>query len=329
MKEFFVDLGIEKLYFNQLHKQLLRAYRTGVKLSGNSIILDNEKAIGGIDFFSITDHISLLTLNVKFEEGVDIRRNTIKTPDFYSCLFSLKESVDLHAFNCIDEQEMNRIGFSAKHSALFFSSDVQTLFRVIPNETSKVIIILFTKDAIKDLSPNEDATTTTLFLGETTKGYAAMSPLMIDEVSMFFDFKLSLDLQKLFFWGSILRLLALLTHQVTLEGKRLTDQTGILEAVRLMQIRNLLVSDLSGSCPSIKEMADKAHMGLTKFKSAFKQMFKMPYYQYYQHYRLLAAKESLSIGKSVTETAYNFGFANLGHFSAAFKKKFKVAPSDI
>jgi AraC-like DNA-binding protein len=329
MREFFVNLGVDRSHFTRLYEQLSTSYKTGVTLDADSIVLENETAKGKIDFISITPHLSLLKLNIQFGEDVDIRRVATKTPSFYSCLFSLKETVDLHAFSNVDEQEMNRIGFSAKHSALYFSADVQALFRVIPNEVSKVIIIIFTVNALKELLQDKDDQLISLFSGETVKGYAAMNPLMIDEVSMLFDLAISEGAQELFFWGSALKLIASLTHQVYLEGEKLKQETGILEAARMIQVRNLLVSDLSGNCPAISAMAEKAHMSLTKFKSLFKQMFHLSYYQYYQHYRLIAAKESLVFGKSPTETAYEYGFSNLGHFSSAFKKKFKVSPTEL
>lgn len=329
MREFHVDLGVNKAHFTKLYEQLSKSYQTGVLLDGNSIIVDTEAAKGKIDFFSITPFLSLLRLNIQFSEDVDIRRVATETPAFYSCLFSLKESVDLHAFSNVDEKEMNRIGFSAKHSALYFSADVQTLFRVIPNEVSKVIIIIFTHDALRHVVHDKDAHAINLFSGESTKGYVAMNPVMIDEVSSLFGNGISKETQELFFWGAALKLIASLIQQVHLEGEKLMQETGILEAARMIQVRNLLVSDLSGNCPSITTMAEKAHMSLTKFKSLFKQMFNLPYYQYYQHHRLIAAKESLAFGKSPTETAYEYGFSNLGHFSASFKKKFKISPTEL
>jgi AraC-like DNA-binding protein len=329
MREFRVNLGVDKFHFVKLFEQLSKSYQTGVALVGNCISLDNDTAKGKIEFFSLTADISLLRLNVLFSEDVDIRRIAIHKPAFYSCLFSLKESIDLHAFNNVEEQEMNRIGLAAKHSALFFSSDVQTLFRVIPNEVSKAVIVIFSKKALGGLLDKSNKEGFKLFNGDTVKGYAAMTSSMIDEVNKVFDYNWAEDVQKLFFLASVYKLLASLIQQVHVESDKLQEDTGILEASRMIQIRNVLVSDLSGNCPSIDDMAHKVHMSLTKFKVLFKRMFKLSYYQYYQHYRLHAAKENLVTGKSATETAYEFGFANLAHFSYTFKKKFKISPTEI
>jgi AraC-like DNA-binding protein len=328
MREFRVNLGVDKSHFVKLFEQLSKSYQTGVALVGNSISLDNETAKGKIEFFSLTPDISLLRLNVLFSEDVDIRRIAIQKPAFYSCLFSLKESIDLHAFNNVAEEEMNRIGLAAKHSALFFSSDVQTLFRVIPNELSKVVIVIFSKKALRGLV-DKTSGGVEFFSGATVKGYAAMTSAMIDEVNNVFNYSWAEDAQKLFFLASVYKLLASLIQQLNVESEKLQEDTGVLEASRMIHIRNVLVSDLSGNCPSIDDMANKVHMSLTKFKVLFKRMFKLSYYQYYQHYRLHAAKENLVTGKSPTETAYEFGFANLAHFSYTFKKKFKISPTEI
>jgi AraC-like DNA-binding protein len=156
-----------------------------------------------------------------------------------------------------------------------------------------------------------------------------MTSAMIDEVNKVFDYGWGEDERKLFFLASVYNLLASLIKQVNVESEKLKEDTGILEASRMIQIRNVLVSDLAGNCPNIEEMAHKVHMSLTKFKVLFKRMFKLSYYQYYQHYRLLAAKENLVTGKSASETAYEFGFANPAHFSYTFKKKFKISPTEI
>lgn len=329
MREFRVSLGVDRSHFIKLYDLLSKSYQTGVALVGDSITLDNENAKGMIEFFSITPNISLLRLNVLFGEDVDIRRIAIRKPASYSCLFSLKESIDLHAFSNVDEKEMNRIGLAAKHAALFFSSDVQTLFRVIPNETSKAVIVIFSKNALNGLLNEDNGAYLKLFGGDTVKGYAAMTSGMIDEVNKVFDYSSTEDVQKLFFLASVYNLLASLMQQVHVESDKLQEETGVLEASRMIQIRNVLVSDLSGNCPSMEDMAHKVHMSLTKFKVMFKRMFKLSYYQYYQHYRLLAAKHNLVIGKSPTETAYEFGFSNPAHFSYTFKKKFNVSPTEI
>ncbi|MDH7463892.1 AraC family transcriptional regulator [Chitinophagaceae bacterium 26-R-25] len=328
MREFRVNLSVDKSNFIKLYEQLSRSYQTGVALVGNSISLDNETAKGKIEFCSITPHISLLRLNISFGEEVSIRRVALRKPAFYSCLFSLKESIDLHAFNNLDA-ELNRIGLAAKHSAIFFSADVPTLFKVIPNETSKAIIVIFSKNALTGLWDKNDGEHFNVFNGDTVKGYAAMTSVMIDEVNKVFEYAWAEGAQKLFFLASVYNLLASLIQEIHVESNKLQEETGILEASRMIQIRNVLVSDLSGNCPSIEEMAHKVHMSLTKFKVLFKRMFKLSYYQYYQHYRLLAAKQNLVIGKSPTETAYEFGFSNPAHFSYTFKKKFNVSPNEI
>jgi AraC-like DNA-binding protein len=265
-----------------------------------------------------------------FQETVSFKRVLQDNPDYYACLFSLKEDVDLHVFDSLDEQEMNGLGMSAKHSVLYFSADVQTLFRVIPNEQTKIVILILKRDALSSLVPSGiDKEKNDFFRGQSLKGYAGMSPEMIEKVTDVFEYKKEGHTQSLYLLGAVYELLAVLFQQIDVEHKLLAQSTGVVEVSRMVQIRNLLVADFSRDCPLLEEMAKKAQMSVTKFKTLFKKLFKLPYYQYYQRSRLLAARQNIILGKSVSETAYEFSFNSISNFSVAFKKMFNISPSEI
>lgn len=330
MREIITDWGVDKSHFLDLYKNMQKLYGRGVSLRENCITFDNQFAKGKVEFFPLDNKIAVLRLNLSFTEPVSFKRVLTLQPSYYACLFSLKDGVDLHAFDTIDEKEMNPLGLSAKHSVLYFSADVQTLFRLIPNEQTKVVIIVFTQNALKEILQNiDEKDRPEFFLGQSLKGYTGMNARMIEKVTELLEYSCNDTIQSLHFLGNVYQLLAAMLKQIEAESYLAKQSTGVQEVARMVQIRNLLVADFSTDCPLLEEMAKKAQMSATKFKTLFKKLFKLPYYQYYQRYRLLAAKQSIIYGKSVSETAYEFSFNSVSNFSVAFKKMFNISPSEI
>jgi AraC-like DNA-binding protein len=82
--------------------------------------------------------------------------------------------------------------------------------------------------------------------------------------------------------------------------------------------------------PTIESLSKTAMMSSTKLKTRFKQIYGMKLYEFYNHHRLLQAKEMLRTGNfSVKQVGLNIGFSNLSNFAKAFKKEFGVLPREI
>jgi AraC-like DNA-binding protein len=95
---------------------------------------------------------------------------------------------------------------------------------------------------------------------------------------------------------------------------------------RLMQLRNIILSDLSVP-PSLPALAAMIGMSETKMKQLFKQTFGDSIYNYFQRVRMEEAAFLLKQGGySVTEVGYNLGFANLSHFSKLFERYYGTTP---
>lgn len=330
MREILTDWGVDEAYFRQLYKNVQKSYGHGVSLTGNCIHFDNQFAKGKVEFFQLSNNISVLKLRLSFTESVMFRRVLHEQPDYYCCLFSLKEGIDLHAFDTVDRAEMNRLGLSAERSMLYFSADVQTLFRLLPNGQTRAAIVIFKRGAFSDTLESTDRSRDLVYLGgDSVKGYAAMNREMIERVTNFLDYEGSESLRLMHILGAIYQLLAATYRQIENERELSAQTTGVMEVARMVQIRNLLVADFSRDYPRLEEMAKKAQISETKFKALFKKLFKLSYHQYYQHHRLMAARQSIVLGKSVSETAYEFGFNSVSNFSVAFKKMFRMSPSEI
>lgn len=102
------------------------------------------------------------------------------------------------------------------------------------------------------------------------------------------------------------------------------------EIGKLMKAESLLVNDFSKPPPTIPELARKATMSETKFKTFFKKVYGQSPYNYYQINRMNRARQLLLSKKySVKEVGRKLGFSNLSNFTIAFKKVFNELPSEL
>ncbi|MFS4468331.1 helix-turn-helix transcriptional regulator [Maribacter sp. 2210JD10-5] len=99
-------------------------------------------------------------------------------------------------------------------------------------------------------------------------------------------------------------------------------------------VKNLLVASahlrnpLSKKVPSLNELACIANMGVTKFKTSFKQLFGTPPIQYRNKIRMEFAREEIVAGrKTPTEISYDLGYSHPSNFTLAYKKYFNELPS--
>jgi len=82
--------------------------------------------------------------------------------------------------------------------------------------------------------------------------------------------------------------------------------------------------------PSVPELAKLAQMGVTKFKNAFRAVFGVAPIRYHHKIRMEYARdELLARRKSPSELSYELGYSHPSKFTTAFKKRFKVLPSQV
>jgi AraC-like DNA-binding protein len=80
--------------------------------------------------------------------------------------------------------------------------------------------------------------------------------------------------------------------------------------------------------PTIQDLARQSAMSATKLKNAFRCLFGLPIYTYFQHARMEQAKEMLLSGQyRVKEIGAKVGYTNMSHFTAAYKKVHGILPS--
>ena len=108
------------------------------------------------------------------------------------------------------------------------------------------------------------------------------------------------------------------------------------ETLHSEDVKNLFMASahlrnpLATTIPSLDELASIANMGMTKFKTSFKQLFGSAPIQYRNKIRMEFAREEIvARRKTPTEISYDLGYAHPSNFTTAYKKHFGELPSSL
>lgn len=99
-----------------------------------------------------------------------------------------------------------------------------------------------------------------------------------------------------------------------------------LDALRLHTVRDLMMHNL-GSDLKVSEMACAVSMDPTNFSKAFRAATGLAPFAYMTRMRMLAARDMLCNGASVTAVALSLNYSNPSKFSAAFHRHMGYVPS--
>jgi AraC-like DNA-binding protein len=98
----------------------------------------------------------------------------------------------------------------------------------------------------------------------------------------------------------------------------------------IFKVSVMLRNPLENQAPSIRQLAEAAHMSPSKFKDLFKKVFGKPPLAYRNKIRMEYARDALQSGECTpTEMSYRLGFAHPSNFTAAYKKHFEALPSSV
>ncbi|MEH0021893.1 MAG: helix-turn-helix transcriptional regulator [Desulfobacter sp.] len=131
----------------------------------------------------------------------------------------------------------------------------------------------------------------------------------------------------LYLEGKSLELLSL--HLAALSTDPQTPDTPLLNHLEKDQVRAAkahLVSDLAAP-PTLNALAAHAGLSIIKLQAGFKAIYGKSVFDYFREYRMQTARTLLEKTETnVSQTAWQVGYVNVSHFSAAFKKRFGILP---
>jgi AraC-like DNA-binding protein len=134
------------------------------------------------------------------------------------------------------------------------------------------------------------------------------------------------NLQRLFYHVRAQQLVYLLMEQLNKREGAPARSNNPGEIAKVFKARQLLTGDLAAP-PTIAALARAVLMGESQLKGAFREVFGVSIYQYFQNVRMEKAKELLAeSGRTVKEVGYELGFTNIGHFSRLFERVYRVKP---
>ncbi|MEM7061929.1 MAG: AraC family transcriptional regulator [Cyanobacteria bacterium P01_B01_bin.77] len=131
--------------------------------------------------------------------------------------------------------------------------------------------------------------------------------------------------RQLYLESKVLELLALHFSQVIIGSPQ--RSVPIQDTDLIYEARDILIQNAVNP-PSLAELSRRVHLNELKLTQGFKQVFDTTVYGYLYRYRMEQARQLLQTGSlDIQEIARKVGYASRSSFVAAFKKKFKVAPS--
>lgn len=133
--------------------------------------------------------------------------------------------------------------------------------------------------------------------------------------------------KNLFLYSQIMNLLLLQQHSyIRANTPQLMYVKNEYDKERIVFARDYLLTHMDAP-PSLIQLAAIAGINEFKLKHGFKELFNQSVFAYLANIRLEMARRALQQKqKSVTQIAFELGYASLQHFSAAFKKKYGVSP---
>ncbi len=98
---------------------------------------------------------------------------------------------------------------------------------------------------------------------------------------------------------------------------------------KVLRIRDMLIATPSASF-TLSGLAREAGMSVTALKTKFSLAFGQPVFAFLRDVRMNRARDGIELeGWSVSEAAYFVGYRQQSNFSAAFRRKFGIAPSQL
>lgn len=99
--------------------------------------------------------------------------------------------------------------------------------------------------------------------------------------------------------------------------------------IRIMAVKDEMLRTFSKSNLDLDYWARVAGMNRTKFQQAFKDIFNVSFYKYYQEARFNEALRLLEFESyTTTSVAAAIGYKNVGYFIKEFQKRFGVTPNE-
>jgi AraC-like DNA-binding protein len=322
-----------ELEFNEINYTAFVQYlslRFGVPITKGKMSIP---ALFGQGFFyaqNFGSGMSCMISQKKMKEDFSIIKSADTNTQYFILLFS--ESQDETPSKQIHEQiDPFNVG---QPLVRLTNSTMRTISRLPAHVESRVVSILFNKQfLLQYLGPEEADNFLSIYYGSYIKT-PYMAPVTAEFRALLSDIHQE-TWQHPFSNFFLENRLLLLMENFLFQFLKLSQSIRKLsfndeEVTRLVRAEANLVKNFGIPAPTIDYLSRLCAMSATKFKNDFKSLYGLPVYEYYQKNRMMYAR-SLLIQQdyNIKEVGRMCGYANLGHFAAAFKKEFGMLPSEM
>jgi AraC-like DNA-binding protein len=316
------------------YTSLLRDLASAVQLPYNGedfLLLSPPAGKGVIKVLSLFDELQVMLVDASFSERLmTIRSNSCKR--YFILHFDDVYIKDAASF-MVDNEILKKS--NTRHAVARLTSNIFDNSEEIPaNVHIKSVKILFDEHWLKKyLGLNSDSEVLRKYLALKTESFdiekldAEYEQLM---GSLWSVHKME-PLHNIFLQNRVAllieRFFTRLHNKMNLleGGFNLTDS----EINKLIQVKDIFVSDFSKTPPTIDAVAKMVSMSSTQLKKKFKLLFGDSIFAYYQKLRMQKAKALLmNKGYSVTRVAESIGYQNTSNFISAFKKQYLFSPGE-
>jgi AraC-like DNA-binding protein len=137
-------------------------------------------------------------------------------------------------------------------------------------------------------------------------------------------------LQHMYIESKAMELIVLQLAQIKAreQGKQRATNLKKDDVEKIYQAKEVLISNCEEP-PTLINLAQQVGIHHMKLKQGFRELFGTTMFGYLHNYRMEMARSLLQEGNlNVTAIANIVGYSHLGHFSAAFKRKFGINPNE-
>lgn len=136
------------------------------------------------------------------------------------------------------------------------------------------------------------------------------------------------SIKKIYLESKVIEILTILFNDIK-NRKPIDNEIAQDEYLKIIEAESILRKNLKNP-PTIPELSILTGLNQHKLKYNFKQVYRKPIFTYVTDLRMEKAIQLIAKqGYTISEAAYEIGYKNPQHFTAAFKRKYNYLPSRL
>ncbi len=302
------------------------AHQFGTEVSDNAFEIPPSLGNGFMKQVYFFDGFTLTYLHFKLFRPMEFMRHPINEAKLFPIMFYSQE---LPFEQDVDEKK-KMIGFHTSNGIFMPSPQIGSRWNVPANMDGFQVTLTIEKDwYIRSVASSNDNYLKQLL--ESKKPFYLFESLQNSMRNLITDIHQLVNsddkLQQFKLHQKAIGLFYLFLKQLENRNTRETI-SGInpVDVQKIIIVRKKILENLT-ALPPLRQLSQDAGMSISKLQKCFQQVFGKSISQYALSEKMHLAKQMLGTKKySISEVGYDLGYANLSHFSKAFRNEFGVNP---